>query len=39
MIDSNITYFLKHILIENNQKAFQPITLMCDHYQYKFKLI
>ena len=25
--------FLKHILFENNQKAFQPITLMCDHYQ------
>ena len=34
MIDSNILYFLKHILIENNQEAFQLITLMCDNNQF-----
>ena len=28
-------FFLKHILIEKNQKALKP---MCDHYQYSRKV-
>ena len=31
-------FFFLHILIENNQKAFQPLTLMCDHHQYSRKV-
>ena len=27
-------FILNHILTENNQKAFNTITQMCDHYQY-----
>ena len=27
----------KHILNENNQKAFKPLKLMCDHNQYNKK--
>ena len=32
------SFLIFTILIENNQKAFQPITLMCDHYQYTRKV-
>ena len=29
-----LIFILKHILIESQLKGFNPITLMCDHYQY-----
>ena len=36
LISLFLFYFIsKHILIENNQKVFQSITLICDHYQCK----
>ena len=30
-------FILKHTLIKNIQKAFQPLKLICEHYQYRKK--